>query len=313
MQLLFDIGATKMRLAVSKDGESFSEPKDSGLMGEPKDSGLMGEPKIINTPKNFDEGMATFKKIADELIAGKKIEAVGGGVKGPIDKEKGILINPPNLPEWSGKPFKKELEKMFDAPVFIENDTAVVGLGEAHYGAGKPACRQGRGSEIMVYVTVSTGVGGVRIVDGRIDRNRFGFEPGHQIIDMTGEACVTCNVEGIHGDGKGHLEGYISGIATEKRFGKKAYEITDEKVWNELARWLAFGLNNTILHWSPDVVVLGGQMIVGEPSIDIKVVEKYLKKILSIFPVLPEIREAELKDVGGLYGAMVLIKQNIAN
>ena len=59
----------------------------------------------------------------------------------------------------------------------IANDTAVVGLGEAHRGAGI-------GYNIVTYITVSTGVGGTRIVDGRIDRRIYGFEPGHQTIDI---------------------------------------------------------------------------------------------------------------------------------
>lgn len=269
MYLLFDIGGTKMRLALSKDGETF------------------GEPKIVPTPKDFDEGMKVFKKIADELIGNENIEVIVGGMKGPFDKENTKIMNSPSLFDWNNKPFKKELENMFNTPVYFENDTAIVGLGEMHSGAGK-------GKEIGVYITVSTGVGGAKYENGVIDENRFGFEPGHQIIDFKNNRS---------------LESLVSGTALEKREGKKAYEVTDPAIWDELAHTFAYGLYNTILHWSPDIVVLGGPMIVGEPAISVELVKKYLNEINTKFPELPEIKEAECGDFGGLYGALAFIKQ----
>jgi glucokinase len=279
MYLLFDIGGTNMRLAFSKDGETF------------------GEPKMIKTPKKFDEAIETFKKLADEVSGGGKIEMVGGGMKGPFNKEKTAIVNSPALPDWDNKPLKEELEKAIGAPVFIENDTAIVGLGEMHSGAGKV---DGKSPEIGVYITVSTGVGGARFVDGKIDRSKFGFEPGHQIINI---------IDGNTSDGLGHLEEFISGSALRKQFNKEPYEVTDKEVWDKLAHYLAYGLYNTILHWSPDVVVLGGPMMVGDPSINTGDTIKYLNEIASVFPELPEIKEAELGDFGGLYGALAFLKQ----
>jgi|TARA_Y100000310_G_scaffold325052_1_gene387904 predicted NBD/HSP70 family sugar kinase len=267
--LLFDIGGTKMRLAVSKDGKTF------------------GEPKVVPTPKKFEEAIEIFKKTADELSGGEKIQVAGGGMKGPFNKEKTEFANPQNLPDWSRRPIKQELEKALEAPVFIENDTAIVGLGEMHVGAGK-------GREIGVYITVSTGVGGTRFINGKIDKNRFGFEPGHQIIDI---------------ENNKSLEDFVSGAALEKRMDKKPYEVTDSKVWNGLAHTLAYGLNNTILHWSPDVVILGGPMIVGDPAISVETVKKYLNDINSVFPELPEIKKAELGEFGGLHGALAFLNQ----
>lgn len=266
-----------MRLAVSRDGENFDEPK------------------IVATPKDFDSGMALFKKIADELTGGEKIQASAGGIAGPLDREKTKLVNSPNISSWINKPLKKTLQKMTSAPVFLENDADMVGLGEAVYGAG-------RGEKIVAYVTISTGVGGTRIVNGKIDQHTHGFEPGHQIIDPAGTLCFVCGTPG-------HLEGYISGAALEKRYHKKPYEITDPEVWEQEAKWLAYGLNNTIVHWSPDIVVLGGSMITKESGISIKRVRHHLKKILSIFPETPRLSIAELGDVGGLYGALAFLNK----
>ncbi|MBT3282959.1 ROK family protein [bacterium] len=272
MYLLFDIGGTKMRLALSKDGEVFNEPK------------------VVPTPKDFTEAMKVFKEVADGLLEGRSIEKAVGGMRGPFNKDKTIIVNSSALPLWDNKPLKEELEKAVGAPVFIENDTAIVGLGEMHSGAGK-------GAEIGVYITVSTGVGGARFVDGKIDKSTFGFEPGHQIVDIEEDGDPVS------------LEDLVSGTALEERTGKKAYEVTDPAIWDELAKTFAYGLYNIILQWSPSIVVLGGPMIVGDPSMDVEVIKKYLNEINTKFPELPEIKEAELGDFGGLHGALAFIKQ----
>ena len=267
-----------MRLAISRDGKSFDEPK------------------IVETPQDFNAGMSLLEKIILELSGGKKIEVAAGGIAGHLDRGKTKLINSPNLSGWIDKPFKETLQKIIKAPIYLENDAAVVGLGEAVNGAGK-------GEEIIAYITVSTGIGGVRIVDGKIDRNIFGFEPGHQIIDPTGTLCPMCG-------SAGHLEGHVSGAVLEARFNKRAYEITDPQIWEEGAKWLAYGLNNTAVYWSPSVIVLGGSMIIKSSGISIERVSHHLKKTLTIFPEHPRLAKAELGDIGGLYGALEILKQN---
>lgn len=278
MILLFDAGATKTRLAISENGKSFNEPV------------------VFHTEKNFSEQIKKIKRIAEKELSGKKIDAIAGGISGPLNTSKMKLTSSPNLPLWVGVNIKEELEEAFSAPVFLENDSALVGLGETLKGAGK-------GYKIVAYITVSTGVGGVRIVNGRIDVKDVGFEPGHHIIDFKGDKCNTCK-------GIGHLEEYISGQAIEKRYGKKPYEIHDSTVWDQEARLLAIGLHNVCVFWSPECVVLGGSMIVGDPAIPIKRVEHYLKKLLTIFPKIPIIKKATLGDFGGLYGALIYLRQN---
>lgn len=274
----FDIGGTKTRVAVSRDGKTF-----------------LGEPAKFDTPRDFEEGVAAIASHTLRLAEGEGIEAAGGGVAGPLNRERTELVNAPNLHNWVGKPIVSALSEALSAPqVYIENDSAIVGLGEAHDGAGK-------GADIMAYITVSTGVGGVRIVDGRIDRSVFGFEPGHQVMDLDKTVFPA-----LHAD---EAEEILSGTATAKRFNKKAYEVTDPAVWEELARLLAYMLNNTIVHWGPDRVVLGGSMVVGSPAIPVDRVRYWLGEILHIYPTLPDVVPAALSDVGGLHGAMAFVNQ----
>ncbi|OHA84140.1 MAG: hypothetical protein A2408_00535 [Candidatus Yonathbacteria bacterium RIFOXYC1_FULL_52_10] len=273
MYILFDIGGTKMRVACANA------------------SNTCGEPRIEMTPKNFEEGVALLAHMAKEAGGGETVEGVIGGIAGIVDSD-GVLTKSPNLPDWSGKPLKKALSEALGAPVTIENDAAMVGLGEAVYGAG-------RGFSIVAYLTVSTGVGGARIVEGMIDEHAQGFEPGHAIIDPDNSLCPTC-------DGN-ELEDYVSGTSVEKRFGKKPHEITDSAVWDELAKFLAYGVHNTIAYWSPDVVVIGGSMM-REVGISVEGVEKHLKEIFSITSSIPAIRKAELGDVGGIYGALAYLQ-----
>ena len=267
-----------MRVAGSRDCKEF-----------------IGEPVIFDTPKVFEEGIEVLKDSIKSVSAGEEIEMIGGGIAGPFDQDAGHLVGSPNLSDWIEKPLVSSIKEYFNVPVCVENDSAVVGLGEMHHGAG---VKKG----IAMYMTVSTGVGGARFIDGHIDASAVGFEPGREIIDPDRSMCPDCE--------SGELESYIGGASTERRTGKKPYDIKDEKFWDTYAKYLAYGLNNAIVHWSPSVVVLGGSMIVGDPAIPIDRTKEYLKEILTIFPELPEIKKAELGALGGLYGAMVLVDQN---
>ena len=260
-------------------------------------------PKVVQTPKDYQEGLEVFKKFSNDADILGKIKAIVGGMAGPLDKEKTMTASPPNLPGWKMKPLKKDLEELLKAPVFLENDADIAGLGEATFGAGK-------GYDILAYLTISTGVGGGRIVKGKIDENSMGFEVGHQIIDA--DSSIFPETRKFEKQIKekgwnfGSLSSYISGSAIKMRYGKEPKEIFDENVWEELAKILAIGLNNTIVHWSPDAVILGGSVM---NRISIDRVKFHLKQTLKIFVNHPEIKKAELEDQSGLYGALALIAQ----
>jgi predicted NBD/HSP70 family sugar kinase len=279
MYILFDIGGTKTRIAGSRNGKVFTDPV------------------IFKTPKKFQDGIRLFSDTAKKIAGKEKIVAAGGGFAGPLNAAKTSTINSPHLAGWVGKPLTNTLSRVMHAPVYIDNDTAIVGLGEAVAGAGQ-------GYDIVAYLTISTGVNGARIVNKHIDANAFGFEIGHQFIAPPDyhatHSCVSCPISG-------HLEGFISGSALEKKYHKKPHDITDKKIWSKTAQWLSFGLVNTAVYWSPHIIVLGGSMM-KKPGIDLAQVKKYFNSYLTIFPHKPRVVKAALGDIGGLYGGLALLK-----
>jgi predicted NBD/HSP70 family sugar kinase len=269
MYLLFDIGGSKTRLAITKNGKKLDQVK------------------IFSTPENFEAGIDLIHKQALDLSQGKNFKAVYGGLAGPLDKTKSKLVNAPNLLAWINKPFKNKLKQKLKAPVYLENDAALAGLGEANYGAGQDY-------EIVAYLTVSTGVGGARIINKKIDQASLGFEPGHQLINYDGKKNSQT------------LEENISGAYLELKYKKPAKKIKNQKIWQTEAKLLAYGLNNLTVLWSPEIIILGGSLMA---SINLNLVKKYLKQTVLIFPQIPELKKAEKGDLSGLYGALSLINK----
>jgi glucokinase len=287
MYILFDIGGTKTRVAITTDLQTLAQ-----------------EPVVFDTKEDLAEEITAIQTAARELAGEQNLLGAAGGMKGSFDRKAGRTVRVPGKNGWDNQPIIDMLETALGVRPHILNDTALVGLGEAHFGAGQ-------GSEILVYVTVSTGVGGVRIVNGKVDVAHFGFEVGHQIIDIDGTACVECNAQSRVGSGR--LEEYVGGAAFTRRTGKNPREVTDKTVWDEEARLFAAGLHNIVVHWSPDTVVLGGSMIEGihegGPGITPEDTAKHLKDVLWIFPEIPTIKKATLGATGGLFGAMVLLRK----
>lgn len=233
------------------------------------------------TEKEPGAALAQIVRMARAVAETQAITTVTGGMPG-IVRNGTVTWEPPHLSGWKGMEIASTLEKELGAHVLFANDTGVVGLGEAMRGAGK-----GAGS--IVYMTVSTGVNAARIQDGGIEM--LGFEIGHQLVN-----------------GK-TLEEQVSGTAVRRKFNiePKDLESLDER--EKLADILATGLYNTLLHWSPERIVLGGSMIVGINPIPLERVQSTLTALctdLRIDP--PPVVMAELGDNGGLYGASYLIR-----
>jgi len=261
-----DIGGTKFRVAKSDDLVNFDKPI------------------IEETPNNPREGVdfiiETIKKVAD----GQSVEAIVVGIAGVLNRNHSFLIKSPHLPDWERVALKGKLEEVLQTKVYVENDTDIVGLGEATAGAGK-------GFEIVVYITISTGIGGVKIINGKFEKNRFGFEPGFQIL----------NNETVES-----WEDLASGTAVEKKYGKHPKEVAQTDAWKEIEKDVAIGIHNSILHWSPDVVVVGGSMA---KDLDATRLTQKISEIMKIHPEIPIIKIAELGSIGGIHGGFAYLRQ----
>lgn len=275
--VVFDIGGTTTSVALGTE------------------EGGLSDVKRFRTPNNFEEGI---KKLIDAArkLGTDKVTGVAGGVRGVLTETHDGIVGDDILTKWGRKPLKKVLEDEFKTKVVLENDAALAGLGEATRGAGK-------GLEVVAYHTISSGVGGARLVNGKIDTANTGFEPGHQIIDFDRSV--------LGEDITPLLENFISGTALEKRMGVKPVEIPQEDVvWDELAEYLAYGLRNTIMYWSPDIIILGGSMVLGDPKIPLESIRKHTVGVLDGFVDCPLITTAELKKNSSLYGALELVRNS---
>ena len=276
--LVFDVGGTNLRMAYSQDGKKF-EKHDK-----------------IKTPKTAQEGAKALQDFATDL----EVSHIAGGMRGVQMEDKSGIERDVALEKWAGVSFKSLLTDAFgdDVSIALENDTALAGLGEAVLGAGV-------GCDLVVYHTVSTGVGGVKIESGQIDHASVGFEPGHQILDID-RTILGPEVSPT-------LENLVSGTAVAGRMGMPPYEIPqDDVLWDELAGYLGQGLRNSILYWSPEIIVLGGSMITGDPKIPIDAIRKATVQILGDIVPCPFITTATLGDDAVLYGALIFAQQDFS-
>ncbi len=264
MYFLGDIGGTKIRLAFAQNQNKIEKFL------------------ILRTPQNYKDFLNLIRNISQNY----KFKKAVFGFAGNFDKNKEKLIYAPNLKDYQNKNLKRDLEKILNCPVLLENDAALAGLGEAKFGAGKKY-------KIIAYITLSTGIGGVKIVNQRIAENFYGFEPGHSyfLINFQNFSYFS------------QIEDLISGSALEKIFGKKPEEIKNKKIWEEIHQILAMFLVNVSLFWSPEVIILGGGI---SESINFKKLNQYFQDFHPIGWKI-KIIKVKLKNKGGIYGDLALI------
>lgn len=232
-----------------------------------------------DTPSVYAHGIDVLVKTMEELRADAEVDSVVIGVAGVKSEDGRSLSWSPHLAGWVGRDLAGDLEAALALPVALQNDAALGALGEALLGAGA-------GAPIVAYLAVGTGIGGGRIVDGTLDRSSFGFEVGHQYLSPGGE-----------------FEELVSGSAIERLEGVSALAFEDRARWRDYAHQFAVGLYNTLLHWSPDRVVLGGSLM-ADDGLHIEEIMEGLHAVNRAIPQLPEIRKAAL-EYPGLVGALV--------
>jgi len=135
---------------------------------------------------------------AIEAVWQKDVSAIGIASPGPLDPYTGTILATPNILEWQNFPLAPRLSKHFGVPVFLDNDANLAGLAEWQFGAGQ-------GHADLVYLTISTGIGGGVISNGRLLQgfHGLGAELGHMTIAVDGPLCG-CGQ-------RGHIESFSSG------------------------------------------------------------------------------------------------------
>ena len=200
------------------------------------------------------------------------IRAIGIACGGPLDPSSGIVQEPPNLPGWHDVPIVDIVSAAFDRPTVLDNDATAGALAEWWFGAGR-----GGSVRDLIYLTISTGIGGGLILDGRVYRGQAenAGELGHLTVDYRGRPCG-CGRRGC-------LEAYASGSSIARR-AREALEdgaasslaglpaVTAEdvaeaaaagdplaaRIWDETTEILGSALANILDVFNPELVVLGG-------------------------------------------------------
>lgn len=256
--LALDIGGTKLAVAVvTEDGATH------GLLVEPtlRDA---GPDDVLR--RLFDMGRRSVASAGLGAVA-----AVGISCGGPLDAATGVLLGPLHLPGWDHVPIVAMAEDAFGVPAVLANDATVGAVAEWRYGAAV-------GRSTVLYLTVSTGIGGGSIVDGRLHLGAAGNggEFGHVLVRSGGRPCL-CGREGC-------LEGYASGgsiarrareAVAERGAGSSLAGVEDlraehvvaaaeagdalaREVWDETVELLGVAVTDLVNVFEPDMVVLGG-------------------------------------------------------
>jgi glucokinase len=208
------------------------------------------------------------KVIFDAGINIEEIKGIGIGAPGPLDSKKGIILSSPNLPYLNFNIITM-LENRFKLPVVLDNDANIGAIGEFVFGIGK-------GTENMVYMTVSTGVGAGVILNGKIYRGSTSnaAEIGHITVSQERVKCNCGNYGCLEVMASGTAiarqarEAIASGRATSLNDYPKvtAYEVFKEaekgdKVANAVLEksltYLGIGVANAITIFDPEMVVIG--------------------------------------------------------
>ncbi len=305
-----DIGGTQLRAAAYKQNQiqPLAQKQVKTKASEPNTFG-----RLVNL-------------IEDIWPKNEKVDAIGVSSPGPVDPHTGIIMFTPNIKEWRDFPITAKLTEHFGIPAYLDNDANLAGLAEWKFGAG-------RGHHNVLYLTVSTGVGGGVIIDDRLLQGHHGLaaELGHITVQADGPLCGC----GQHG----HLESFSSGtgierfVAEQLKAGRESVLHPDKK--NSATRYmlkrqnkaihcplkrmqiagkyLGIGVANFLHTFNPSIVIFGGGVSQSGPLL-FDSFETSLKEHV-IHPRYLEglvITTAELKDDSGLLGARALAELKLS-
>jgi glucokinase len=245
-----------------------------------------------------------------------EVDAVGIGCGGPLDAARGVLLAPLHLPGWRDVPVAALAEEAYGRPAVLENDATAAAAAEHRHGAGA-------GRRSMVYLTLSTGVGGGVVVEGRLHRGAFGngAELGHVTVDWRGRRCAGCGRPGC-------LEAYVSGTSIAERAlegldpesslariaaptaadvhaAAAAGDAYAQAVWDETIEALACGLTSIVNLLEPELVVLGGGVTRAGDRL-FRPLRRAMRELAGPLGPLTEVVPAALGDRVGVVGAAVI-------
>jgi glucokinase len=298
-----DIGGTQLRAAVYRQDQQ--EP--------------IAQKRIKTRASEPDTLGRLLKLIEDVMPRDGKVDAIGASCPGPVDPHTGVIMFTPNIKEWRDFPFAANLMKSFGVPTYVDNDANLAGLAEWKFGAA-------RGHHHVLYLTVSTGVGGGVIINDRLLQGSHGLaaELGHTIVQADGPLCG-CGQ-------RGHLEAFSSGtgierfVADQLKAGRtsvlnpakrnSAHDISEAakegdslsiEAYQIAGRYLGIGVANFLHVFNPSVVVFGGGVSQSGPLLFDSFNDSLKEHV--IHPRYLEglkIVRAELGDNSGLLGARAL-------
>ncbi len=252
------------------------------------------------------------------------LEAIGVGSIGPLRMAEGCVAGAPNLP-FREIPIVKPLKDEFHVPVRLINDCSAAALGEHLYGGG-------RGIDNLVYVTLSTGIGGGVIVDGHLLRGKDGnaHEVGHLTIDPNSELVCGCGCRGhweaycggenmpnfarlllrgreVGGSLLGMVEGDPSRLTAEAIF--RAAGLGDPTaLWivERVGEVNAVGFADIVNLYDPELITVGGSIALRNRELILRPIEQGISRHL--INRKPEIRITPLGEDAVLYGALALAR-----
>lgn len=301
-----DLGGTKISGAVADfDGNIVSQYTIPTKAEEGEEAVLQ---RII---------LVIEKVIEESKVAKDKIVTIGIGSPGPLDAKEGKIITTPNLP-FRNFNLVKPLKDKFNIHVYLDNDANVAAMGEYIFGAGK-------GTSNMIFVTVSTGIGGGAILNGKIYRGNTSnaLEIGHMTLEKDGPRCNCGNYGCAEALASGTAIGRLAKeeIAKGVKTSLTTYEnVTSYEVFKEAEKgdavakavldkalnYLGICIANIIASFDPEMVIIGGGVSKGGDIVFKKVQEVVNKRCFKSMAESTKIVPAGLGTNAGLMGAVAL-------
>ena len=246
------------------------------------------------TSTSLEEDLANINTMIAEVADGDQIMGMGAAIGGPLDWERGI-VSPLHQPAWRNIPIKALMESRWGCPFHVDVDTNVAAVGEYRWG-GVPARR-------FLYITLSTGMGGGFLIDGKIYRGQDGAHPevGHQSIHFrsVNPSAIQCEC-GV----PDCLEALVSGNGIRRIYGKAPEALSSEE-WEEVAYNLGQGLRNMAAFYAPDIISIGGGVAVGGGEQFIHSARAVMEEHLRLVPA-PQVGLSRLGYDTALRGAIAM-------